>query len=170
MRKLTGLLFAALTLALPAAGRADEGSLADLVGAKWQTYIFVSTRMREQEVLALAQEASAANAVLVLNGFGGDAQTLTATRRYVAAINAICCGKRGSHWIVDPVIARRYHVSVAPSFVVAHGESADPGEFSKVSGDMSLAQALKFVAQQSQLESAREYASQVYNAAYGNRE
>lgn len=166
MKKLLALLTA---FAVPAAAFAAD-SLLDTMTARWDAYIFVSTHMPRADVIELAREASLAHAVVVLNGFGGDAGTLVATERFAAEINAACCGMRPAHWIIDPVLVQRYHVVSAPTFVVAHGESDNPGEYSAVSGDMSLSQALKFVAQGSQFESARRYATQVYYSAFGNRE
>lgn len=151
------------------AAHADE-SLMETVSAKWNTYIFVSTRMPRQEVVALARQASQAQAVLVLNGFGGDDATLLSTQRYIADINATCCGKYPAGWLIDPVIVQRYHVSAVPAFAVAQGQSADPGEYSVVTGDMGLSQALKFFAQESRLPSARQYATDLYYRSFGNRE
>lgn len=152
-----------------AAAYADE-SLMETVSAKWNTYIFVSTRMPRQEVIALARQASQAQAVLVLNGFGGDDATLLSTQRYIAGINATCCGKYPAGWLIDPVIAQRYHVNAVPAFAIAQGQSADPGEYSVVTGDMGLSQALRFFAQQSRLPSARQYATDLYYRSFGNRE
>ncbi|MCX4151040.1 MULTISPECIES: TrbC family F-type conjugative pilus assembly protein [Paraburkholderia] len=166
MRTIAALLS---VLLIPSIGHADE-SLLGTMTAKWNTYIFVSTRMPQRDVVALAREASAAKATIVLNGFGGSDDTLMSTERYATQINALCCGKRPAHWIIDPVIAQRYRVKSAPTFVVAHGESENAGEYSAVAGDMSLSQALKFFAQGSRHQAAREYATQTYSSAFGNSE
>jgi conjugal transfer pilus assembly protein TrbC len=166
MKKLLALF---LSFAVPAAAFADD-SLLDTMTARWDTYIFVSTHMPRADVIALAREASLAHAIVVLNGFGGADGTLVSTERFAAEINAACCGKRPAHWVIDPVLAQRYHVVAAPTFVVAHGQSDNGGDYSAVSGDMSLSQALKFVAQESQLELAKQHATQVYYSAFGNRE
>lgn len=146
-----------------------EPPLSETIAAPWNTYVFVSTRMPLQSVIELAREASQARAVVVLTGFGGGESTLTSTQQYAAEINRACCAKQPARWIIDPVLTRRYGVRAAPSFVVAHGSSEDPGEFSKVAGEMSLSQALKFFAQTSKLPSARDYASKVYYSAYGSK-
>lgn len=166
MKKLL-TIFAAICVSVSAL--ADE-SLLDTMTAQWQTYIFVSTRMPRQDVIELAREASQAHAIVVLNGFGGDSGTLVGTERWAAEINAVCCGKHPAHWIIDPVLAQRYQVKGAPTFVVAQGKSENAGEYSSVAGDISLSQALKFVAQSSQSEPARQYATQVYYSAFANRE
>ncbi|WP_058035191.1 TrbC family F-type conjugative pilus assembly protein [Burkholderia pseudomallei] len=146
-----------------------EPSLVETMAAPWNTFIFVSTRMPAQSVIELAREASQARAVIVLTGFGGSDSTLTGTQRYAAEINAACCAKQPARWIVDPVLTRRYRVTAAPTFVVGHGSSENQGEYSKVAGEMSLAQALKFFAQTSKLPSARDYATRVYYSAYGSK-
>jgi conjugal transfer pilus assembly protein TrbC len=162
-------LFALLTLGIAGLAHADQPTLLDTITAPWNTLIFVSTRMPQASVLKLAREASQANAILVLTGFIAEDGTLTATQRYVAGINNACCGKKPARWMIDPVLTRRFHVTAAPTFVLAHGESDNPGEYSKVAGEISLAQALKFFAQTSQLPSARDYASHVYYTAYGSK-
>ncbi|RQQ88685.1 type VI secretion protein [Burkholderia stagnalis] len=146
-----------------------EPSLVETMAAPWNTFVFVSTRMPVQSVIELAREASQARAVIVLTGFGGSDSTLTGTQRYAAEINAACCAKQPARWIVDPVLTKRYRVTAAPTFVVAHGSSENPGEYSKVAGEMSLAQALKFFAQASRLPSARDYAAKLYYSAYGSK-
>ncbi|MBU9371006.1 type-F conjugative transfer system pilin assembly protein TrbC [Burkholderia multivorans] len=146
-----------------------EPSLSETIAAPWNTYIFVSSRMPLQSIIEVTREASRAHAVIVLTGFAGEESTLTSTQRYAADINRACCTTQPARWIVDPVLTRRYGVTAAPSFVIAHGASENPGEFSKVAGDMSLSQALKFFAQSSRLPSARDYASKLYYATYGTK-
>lgn len=162
-------LLALLTLGMATLAKADQPTLIDTMTAPWNALIFVSTKMPQASVLELAKEASQANAILVLTGFIDEGGTLTDTQRYVAGINNACCAKKPPRWMIDPVLTRRFHVSAAPTFVLAHGESDNPGEYSKVAGEMSLAQALKFFAQTSQLPSARDYASHVYYSAYGSK-
>jgi conjugal transfer pilus assembly protein TrbC len=159
---------AMIALCGAAAAHAEQASLLDTMTAPWNTYIFVSTRMPQASVIELAREASQAHAAIVLTGFVGDG-TLTSTQKYAAEINSACCGNKPARWIIDPVLTRRYQVTAAPTFVVAQGDSDNPGEYSKVSGEINLAQALKFFAQTSALPSARDYAGRVYYAAYGER-
>ncbi|PZR46035.1 MULTISPECIES: TrbC family F-type conjugative pilus assembly protein [Burkholderiaceae] len=162
-------LLAMIALGWAATVHADQGSLVESMTAPWNTLIFVSTRMPQASVIELAREASQAHAIIVLTGFTGEDGTLTATQRYAAQINAACCGKKPARWIIDPVLTRRFHVAAAPTFVIAHGDSDNPAEYSKVAGEISLAQALKFFAQTSQLPAARDYAGRAYYAAYGTK-
>ncbi|KDR25592.1 MULTISPECIES: TrbC family F-type conjugative pilus assembly protein [Caballeronia] len=162
-------LLATIMLCCAASTHAEQPSLVDSMTAPWNTLVFVSTRMPQASVIELAREASQAGAVIVLTGFSDENGTLTATQKYAAQISSACCGKKPAHWIIDPVLTRRYHVTAAPTFVVAHGESDDPREYSKVAGEISLAQALKFVAQTSKLPAARDAASRVYYSAYGDK-
>lgn len=160
---------ALIALAIAGVAHADDASLMEAMTAPWNTLIFVSTKMPQASVLELAREASQAHAVLVLTGFTGEENTLTDTQRYVAQVNAACCGKNPAHWVIDPVFTRRYHVTAAPTFVIAHGDSDNPAEYSKVAGEISVAQALKLFSQTSQLPSARDYAAHVYYTAYGSK-
>lgn len=162
-------LLATMLLCSAASAHAEQASLVDSITAPWNTLIFVSTKMPQASVIELAREASAAGAVIVMTGFADEGGTLTATQKYTAQISSTCCGKKPPHWIIDPVLTRRYHVTAAPAFVIVHGESDDPREYSKVAGDISLAQALKFVAQTSKLPAARDAASRTYYTAYGQR-
>jgi len=162
-------LFAFLALAAASMGTHADTPLVDAMTARWNTFIFISTQMPRQTVLELAREASQTHAVIVLTGFGGPGNTLTSTQKFAADVNAVCCGKQPARWIIDPNLTKRYGVTAAPTFVVGHGSSDNPGEYSKVSGEMSLAQALKFFAQDSKLISASDYAKRVYYAAYGDK-
>jgi conjugal transfer pilus assembly protein TrbC len=158
-----------LILAATSMGATAQTPLLDSMTARWNTFIFVSTKMPRQSLVELAREASQAQAVIVLTGFGGSADTLVATQAFAAEINNICCQQKPARWIVDPVLTRRYQVNAAPTFVVGHGKSDNPNEFSKVAGEFSLAQALKLIAQGSRVAPAIDYAKRVYTATYGER-
>ncbi|MDN4571862.1 type VI secretion protein [Pandoraea cepalis] len=168
MKKLLALSVLILA-AMSAHSQQTEAPLLQSITATWNTFIFISSGMPQQSVLALAREASLSRSVIVLTGFSGSEPTLTSTQAYAAEINRICCEKRPARWIVDPVLTRRYQVKGAPTFVVARGSGESESDFAKVSGNISLAQALKFVAQDSKIQSAREYARSVYTATYGNK-
>lgn len=162
-------LLALLTLAAACTSAHADATLLQTMTARWNTFIFVSTQMPRQSLIELAREASMAHAVIVLTGFGGPGETLTSTQAFAAEINNVCCQKQPARWLIDPVLTKRYHVTAAPTFVIGHGSSDNPGEYSKVSGDMSLSQALKFFAQDSQLVSASDFAKRVYYSAYGDK-
>ncbi|MGR9587086.1 TrbC family F-type conjugative pilus assembly protein [Pandoraea sputorum] len=168
MKKHLLLLPFLLSASITSAQEADAPLLQSMT-APMNTFVFVSTDMPQQTLIALAREASLAKAVIVLTGFGGPGKTLTSTQAFAAQINSICCSKNPGRWIVDPVLTRRYQVKAAPTFVVARGSSDSPSDFSKVSGDISLAQALKVFAQESKIRAIREYAKTSYYSTYGNK-
>ncbi|VVE56501.1 hypothetical protein PAQ31011_05111 [Pandoraea aquatica] len=168
MKKLLSLISLTLAVTGVNAQQADAPLLQSMT-APWNTFIFISTDMPQQSVIALAREASLSRSVIVLTGFSGGDNTLTSTQAYVAQINNICCAKQPGRWIVDPVLTRRYQVKTAPSFVVARGSGEAASEYSKVSGNISLAQALKYFAQDSKIQAARDYAKSVYTNTYGNK-
>jgi conjugal transfer pilus assembly protein TrbC len=158
-------------IALASAGTAAHAqSMAESMQKGWSTYIFVSLKMPQRSLIELAREASLANATLVLRGGqGGDAFDTAMIQRTIVAINQACCAERPAAWILDPVLADRYHVTAAPTFVVAWSTGGAANQFASVSGDMSLANALKFVAQGSTIPAMREQAKAIYVATYGGR-
>lgn len=126
-------------------------------------YVFVSERLADTALIPLARDARRAGFTLVVNGFWGD---LDATRQRVARINAACCGSAGAHWQVNPLLFERYHIAAVPSFVLAVGPGAGRQDFSKVTGEISVANALKFFAQQSALPVVRRQAAAIYTRAF----
>ena len=156
-----------------------NGSMADSMRAGWSTLIFVSTATPRASLVELAREASRAGAVLVFRGFAqeasqgqGTAVDLQGLQAFVAEIDAQCCkGSKASTatWIVDPRLFDRYKVRTAPTFVVAWGDAARPQDYSLITGDMALANALKSMAQQSALPGIRKRAAAVYAQAFGGQ-
>lgn len=133
---------------------------------QWSTYIFVSSKMPRSSLIELAREATKAQALLVFNGFDDKEKNTASMQKLVAEINTACCGKNGAAWSIHPKLFERYNVKVAPAFVIAHGTGNQPGDFSLVSGDMSLANALKFFAQDSKNNSIRTRAGDIYRSAF----
>lgn len=131
--------------------------------AQWRTYIFVSTQMPRSSLVALAREASQAHAVLVLNGFGLKDPTLPATQKMIDEINNDCCQPRGAQWLIHPKLYDRYKVKATPTFVLALGEGEGAGDFSRIAGDISLANALKYF-QESKSEGIRKQSKVVYGS------
>ena len=170
-------------------------SLAQDMRQGWRTFIFVSTHMPRQSLVELARDAASSGAVLVLRGFdvrtaaqsasqvgvaAGQASQLIApidlarTQRLAADIAAACCaGRQPPHWMVDPQSFERYRVNAVPTFVLAWpgtaGPAADERLYASVTGDMALANALKFFAQQSKLPALRARANELYGQAFGGR-
>jgi conjugal transfer pilus assembly protein TrbC len=129
-------------------------------------YVFVSENLSDTTLIPLARDAQRTGLTLVLNGFWGD---LGATRRRVAQINDACCGKKGARWQINPLLYQRYHVNAVPSFVLSVGPGTGAADFSKVTGEMSVANALKFFAQQSQVDAVRRLASVTYTRAFATQ-
>ncbi|HSY28889.1 MAG TPA: TrbC family F-type conjugative pilus assembly protein [Burkholderiaceae bacterium] len=146
----------------------------DSIRADWKTYIFVSSTMPHESLVQLAYDSGQSGAVLVLNGFSGIALgapvNIQVMQKFVGEINAACCktSKRPG-WIIDPKLFERYHVTSVPSFVIAFGDTNRINDYSLVVGDMTLANALKFFAQESKLYGVRERATSVYNKTYGSQ-
>jgi conjugal transfer pilus assembly protein TrbC len=129
-------------------------------------YVFVSEKLSDTTLIPLARDAQRTGFTLVLNGFWGD---LNATRRRVAQINDTCCGKKGARWQINPLLYQRYRVTAVPSFVLSVGPGSGTGDFSKVTGEMSVANALKFFAQRSELDAVRRVASSTYTRAFATQ-
>jgi len=126
-------------------------------------YIFVSSKMPDALLISLASEASKAGMALVLNGYQvPGAHGMEITTRRVAEINDACCGDHGATWMINPLLYDRYKVASIPAFVIAQGESADPSTYSKVGGEMSVINALKFFYQNSQIPSIKKKAGEIY--------
>jgi conjugal transfer pilus assembly protein TrbC len=129
-------------------------------------YVFVSERLSDTTLIPLARDAQRAGLTLVVNGFWGDLDT---TRRRVAQINEACCGKNGAHWQINPKLFQRYQVTAVPAFVVSVGPGEGPQDFSKLTGEMSVASALKFFAQQSKLPNVRRFVTSSYTRAFATQ-
>lgn len=156
----------------------------------WTLYVFVSTGMPHQALVNLAREAGQAHASMVLRGFPGSFFDLGAGQRFVAQLNEECCGvspasagqdaaagRAGAAaapevpgWSIDPALYRRFDVSVVPTFVLAETGGTGEQTFTKVSGDMALASALKYVAQGSASPARRAAAASIYQSAYRGRQ
>ena len=154
----------------------------------WTLYVFVSTGMPHQSLVDLARDAARAHAAMVFRGFPGGTFDLQGEQRLVAQLNEECCRPQrtapagaGANdrltpasvvpaWSVDPVLYRRFDITVVPTFVIAATGGTDAQSFSKVSGDMALASALKYFAQRSALPTIRQQAVSFYQLAYGGRQ
>jgi conjugal transfer pilus assembly protein TrbC len=135
--------------------------------AEWKTYIVVSSAMPREQLVSLAHEAGIANAVIVLNGFPGGDTNLQSSQKMITEINEACCDKQNpSRWIIEPRISRRYHITAAPSFVIARGESTRNEDFSVITGDIDLANALKYMAQRSGSAEIRRVAATTYQRTF----
>ena len=142
-------------------------SMQEDIRAQWATYIVVSSSVPRDQLVSLAHDAGLAGAIIVLNGFPNKIISIHDVQIMISEINAACCDRANqSRWVIDPKIAERYHVSAVPSFVIARGESARDGDFSVITGDMDLANALKSFAQRSGIYAIRQRAMAVYQHAF----
>lgn len=160
---------AVMVVAVLASAQAD--SLVDdirthAVAGRPGGYVFVSERVGETALIPLARDARRAGLTLVINGFWGD---LAETQKRIARINDTCCGQNGPHWQVNPLLFQRYEVKQVPSFVVIVGAGTAAHEFSKVSGEMSVANALKTFAQHSTVPEVRRFAGLSYTKAFATQ-
>lgn len=133
-------------------------------------YVFVSSHTPEATLVALARDARRTGMMMVLNGYAQPGPGGLADMQVrIAAINAACCGKSGAHWQVNPIIFERYKINAVPAFVIARGVGASSQDYSKVSGEMGVANALKFFAQQSQQADIRRKATEIYTRAFSTQ-
>lgn len=130
----------------------------------WHTYIFVSTKMPRANLIALAREAARTKSVLVLNGFDEKDGGVSALHRMVAEINEHCCAKQEISWVIHPKLFTSYNIKATPAFVIARSEtSSRPEDVAIVYGDMTLANALKYIAQESKFVELRQRAANIYS-------
>lgn len=167
-RRFNALLGAALAAVTTGAGAQSlfdsmrEASAAGQPGG----FVFVSERVSDTSLIPLARDAQRAGLTIVLNGFWGD---INETRQRVARINDACCGKTGARWQINPLLFQRYQVTAVPSFILSVGPGVRPQDFSKVTGEMSVANALKAFAQQSTVPAVRRFATLTYTKAFATQ-
>lgn len=138
-----------------------------LAQEKWGVYILVSTKMPRDSLIAIARDAAMSDATLVLNGFPSKPGDVDAFQRFVADINQACCGTQKTKWEIHPQLFQKYQARETPTFILANTRNST---FVKVSGDMRLGQALKFIAQASNAVNARNTAREIYNKAFTGKE
>lgn len=162
------LIFPFAVVAALAAFPVNAQSMQSDIRAQWVTYIVVSSTLPHEQLVSLAHEASVAQAVMVLNGFPDKKNSIQEVQRMISEINMACCDKqRPSRWVIDPKIPMRYHVTAAPGFVIARGESMRNEDYSVMTGDSDLANALKTFAHRSASLAVRQHAITVYQRAFG---
>ena len=126
--------------------------------------IFITLEMPRESLERLVDQAARSGAVLVLRGL--KAQSL---RETLAATSALI-GTRRVNWVIDPDAFARYHVEVAPTFVLTLADASPatslaaltepaepradtgcttPSAFVSVTGDVSLDYALETLSRRS---------------------
>lgn len=159
----------ATALAIVATTHVQAQSLPDAFKpAVWSSYIFVSTKMPQSSLIQLAREASQSRSTLILRGFDSDTRNLESSRQFVAEINRVCCGKNPPAWAIHPKFFDTFKVKHTPSFVLTKSDTPNSDDFALISGDMNLANALKFIAQSSTREETRSAAAVLYKKSFNN--
>lgn len=163
----------ALSLSYGAAycqGQSLYSSIVEANASGMSGYVFVSGSMPDSSLIALARDARAVGMSLVLNGYIQDGPNgLEATKRRIAAINSACCANAGAHWQINPLLFQRYDIKAVPAFVIARGTGNGPADFSKITGEMSVPNALKFFGQTSKLPEVKSKANSIYVKAFSTQ-
>lgn len=124
-------------------------------------YVFVSTQMDDSAWINLARQAQRYGFSIVLNGFG---ESDLNTRQRINQVIRTCCEKAAPTVVVHPQLFRAYKVTATPTFVIAKNDSGDPGSFSKVTGSMSVQDALGVFYNKSRIEFVRLAAARIYRS------
>lgn len=136
-----------------------------------RAFIFVSMKLPDATLIALARDSRRAGVGMVLQGFIHEGpRGLEDTKAKIAAINRACCDKNVANWQINPMLYQRYNVKAVPAFVIAKGSGNSVADYSKISGEMSLGTALKFFAQESKIPDIRKRAGQVYYQTFAGQD
>ena len=136
-----------------------------------RAFIFVSMKLSDTTLIALARDSRRAGVGLVLQGFIHEGpRGLEDTKARIAEINRACCNNNVANWQINPILFQRYDVKAVPAFVIAKGSGKNSTDFSKISGEMSLGTALKFFAQESRIPDIRKRAGQVYYQTFAGQD
>ncbi|UWE19361.1 type-F conjugative transfer system pilin assembly protein TrbC [Herbaspirillum huttiense] len=134
-----------------------------------RAFIFVSTKLPDATLIALARDSRRAGVGLVLNGYVNNGpRGLEDTKSRVADINRACCGEGVANWQINPLLFQRYKINAVPAFVIAKGSGDKPNDYSKISGEMSLGNALKFFAQESAIPEIKKKSAEVYYRTFSD--
>ncbi len=134
----------------------------------WSSYIFVSSKMPASSLRQLAREASMSRSTLVLRGFDNDAKNLESSRQFIHEINSTCC-KVAPAWLIHPKLYDTFKIKQTPTFVLTTTVDApSPENFAAVAGDMSLANALKYIVQSSAHEETKNAAATLYKKTFSS--
>lgn len=153
---------------LTAKERGAERSDAPILGPGDRVYIFISSSVPEQTLrryLADADSLGSRNVILVMRGFIGGMAKIQPTIAYIAKLqrkDPSCnlmkekCEMYSAGVSVDPFLFKRYGINQVPAFVYAQNvrvqdaeqsegtdENAAVGQYSVVTGDVSLAAAME---------------------------
>jgi len=115
--------------------------------------IFVSTSMPDQALIELASQAAPLKIPLVFAGYGQTRESnLKDLEKKILKISMDCCQINSSSsnlkWMVDPTIFSKFNIKGVPAFIVYKNVIRTNDDFFKVSGQMSLQNALKYCFQE----------------------
>lgn len=147
---------------------ATESQTSSNTAPVWQTYIVVSSSMPKSVLISLAEQASSAGAIMVMNGFPSTISDFSANKEWIMEINSSCCRPdRYPQWVIDPALVKLYSVNVAPTFLLVSSINGRQIDHSSISGDIDLPNALKFIGQKSQSQTMKDTAMRAYTTIYG---
>jgi len=113
---------------------------------KIDRFIFVTTKIPIQDLIELARQARIVKMTMILNGFNEDSSSgLESTKRTIANINTACCESDGPKWEIYPQLFDKFNIKEGPAFVISRRNPQSALDFAKVSGEMSVQNALKFI-------------------------
>lgn len=113
---------------------------------KIDRFIFVTTKMPNQDLIELASQARIAKMTMILNGFVDSSSSgLENTKQKIAEINTACCGNNGPSWEIYPQLFEKFNIKEGPSFVISIRNPQSLSDYTKVTGVMSVQNALKFI-------------------------
>lgn len=161
--KLPAIIAIACSLNANAQGLADS-----FKAQQWNGLVFVSTTMPRLSILEIAREAALTKTTIVLRGFDARSGTLNGAQEFIRDINSNCCGKTPPPgWIVHPKLFEQYGVKKVPAYVLSKGTNPGKDDVGMVSGDIGIANALKFLTQLSVNQDVRFKASEIYTKSFG---
>jgi conjugal transfer pilus assembly protein TrbC len=143
-----------------------QGLAESFKAQQWSGLVFVSTTMPRASLLEIAREASLTKSTIVLRGFDAQTGSLNGAHQFVHEVNATCCSKSPPGWIVHPKLFEQYNIKRVPAFVLTKGSDPKNTDFSIVSGDISISNALKFMAQGSSNFELRKQAAEIYTKSF----
>lgn len=127
---------------------ANDLSLFDTIkqSGKLNEYLFVSISMRDQDLIELSAQAQVVKMTVVIAGFvDNSSEALEHTKLRISQINSSCCANKGPVWMIHPQLFERFSIKSVPTFVISKNSNDKTPEFTKVSGEMSVQNALKFI-------------------------
>lgn len=157
----------AISCFLLATAATATASELELIRSPWQLYVVVSSGMPRSQLVSLAREAGSTGAIMVLNGFPDDDSNFQHAQMKFAELNSECCiNRRAPQWVIDPKIPALYHVKSAPSIVLANTSRNAKDSYSVLTGEIDLANTLKYFVRHSRLAEVRQAASVIYKTSF----